>query len=132
MAKYTTTDIIIICFGIILDIAIIILIIGEAEKQMYIFGLRPSESTSTDIAGLATISKGLVGKVDLVYRNVTQGVFYKIFIEDKIVCVYAQLTGAMNTTDCSSAAFNLGEDEFEGNGFEVTIRKDVETEVELK
>jgi hypothetical protein len=132
MAKYTTTDIILIVIGAVMAILVIIMIIREAERQMYIFGLRPSESTATEIAGLVTVSNGLPGSVDLVYKNLTHEVFYYIFIKDKTVCVRAEIPGAMNTTDCSSTAFSLVEQWIKGSGFEVKIEKDVGTEVELE
>lgn len=101
----TASDIIIIAVCSILSLITIILVIWEAEKQMYVFGLRPSESTSVDMAGLITLSKGLTGDIFATYSNATKNVLYNITIKKKLVCVTA--AARYTTTDCSSIPFNI-------------------------
>ena len=102
----TANDIIIITVATILTLITIILVIWEAEKQMYVYGLRPSESTSTDIAGLITLARGLSGNVkNIKYENVTRNVLYDITIKNKIVCVKS--VARYTSSDCSSSAFNF-------------------------
>jgi hypothetical protein len=102
----TASDIIIIVVATIITLIIIVLVIMEAEKQMYMYGLRPSESTSTDIAGLMTLTRGLPGDIEnIVYGNNTKNIFYNITIRDKIVCVSS--VARYTTTDCSSAALDI-------------------------
>jgi hypothetical protein len=102
----TASDVIIITVATILTLLTILLVIWESEKQMYLFGLRPSESTSTDIAGLMTLARGLSGNVEgIKYENVTRNILYDIAIKNKLVCVksFARHT----STDCSSSALDI-------------------------
>lgn len=101
----TSTDIIIILVATILTLITILLIIWEAEHQMYIFALRPSESTSTDMAGLTTLAKGLEGSIKITYANVTRDVMFNITLKNKLFCVWSQARHAI--ADCSTTAFNL-------------------------
>jgi hypothetical protein len=102
----TANDIIIITVATILTLITIILVIWEAEKQMYVYGLRPSESTSTDMAGLMTLARGLSGNVENIkYENVTRNVLYDVTIKNKIVCVKS--VARYTSSDCSSSAFDV-------------------------
>ena len=101
----TASDIIIIVVCTLLTLITIVLVIWEAEKQMYLFGLRPSESTAADIAGLITLVKGLTGDITTSYTNATRGVVYNITIKNKLVCVTAATRYI--ATDCSSIPFNI-------------------------
>jgi len=101
----TASDIIIIVVCTLLTLVTIVLIIWEAEKQMYLFGLRPSESTAADMAGLITLTKGLTGDITTTYSNATRGVIYNITIKNKLVCVTAATRYI--ATDCSSIPFNI-------------------------
>jgi hypothetical protein len=101
----TASDVIIITVATILTLLTIILVIWEAEKQMYEYGLRPSESTSTDIAGLMTLAGGLTGNVENIkYGNITNNIIYDIAIKNKIVCVKS--VSRYSSTDCSSSVLN--------------------------
>jgi hypothetical protein len=120
----TTADVIIIVISTILSFITVLLVIWEAEEQMFVFGLRPSESVSTDIAGLITLSRGLAGDVKLSYSNVTREIIYNITIKDKLVCVTARTH--YNVTDCSSFASEIecdGSCKVGGSGFNIEIEK---------
>jgi len=93
-------DVIILVVTTVLALITILLVIWVAEEQMFIFGLRPSESISTDIAGLITLSRGLPGDVELSYGSITKDVLYNITIKNKLVCVTAR--AHYTSTDCSS------------------------------
>ena len=103
----TSSDITILVVGIALTFMTVILVIWEAERQMYMFGIRPSESVATDIGGFITLSRGIVGKeVVISYTpQLTENVIYNVTIKDKTVCVtsYSRYT----ITDCASTAFNV-------------------------
>jgi len=102
----TASDVIIITVATILTLLTIILVIWEAEKQMYVYGLRPSESTATDIAGLMTLSLGLTGDVKkITYGNVTNNILYNITIKNKTVCVKS--ASRYTSTDCSSSVLDI-------------------------
>jgi len=102
----TANDIIIITVATILTLITIILVIWEAEKQMYVYGLRPSESTSTDMAGLMTLARGLTGDIENIkYENVTRNVLYDVTIKNKIVCVKS--VARYTSSDCSSSVFDV-------------------------
>jgi hypothetical protein len=121
----TTADVIIIVISTILSFITVLLVIWEAEEQMFVFGLRPSESVSTDIAGLITLSRGLAGDVKLSYSNVTREIIYNITIKDKLVCVTARTH--YNVTDCSSFVSEIecdgGPCKVGGSGFDIEIEK---------
>jgi hypothetical protein len=102
----TTGNIMIILVATILTLITLAFVIWEAEKQMYVLGLRPSESTSTDIAGLITLSRGLSGNVkNIKYENITKNVIYNITIRNKLVCV--ESFSRYTSSDCSSSAFDV-------------------------
>ncbi|MDI6825824.1 MAG: hypothetical protein QMD36_01355 [Candidatus Aenigmarchaeota archaeon] len=118
----TTVDVILIVVSTILCLITVLLILWQAEEQMFVFGLRLSESVSTDIAGLITLSKGLAGDVELSYRNKTGEIDYSIMIKDKLVCVTA--TSTYTSTDCSSSAADITETKkVKGSGFNLLITK---------
>lgn len=120
----TASDIFIVAVATILTLITIILVIWEAEKQMYVFGLRPSESTSADMAGLITLARGISGNVENIkYENVTKNVIFNITIKNKLVCV--ESIARYMSTDCSSFAFD-SKDELslqDVTGFEFEIDK---------
>lgn len=128
----TASDIFIITVATILTLITIILVIWEAEKQMYEFGLRPSESTSADMAGLMTLARGISGNVENIkYENVTKNVIYNITIKNKLVCV--ESIARYTSTDCSSSAFD-SKDELslqDVTGFEFKINKNDMNELTL-
>ena len=102
----TASDVIIITVATILTLLTILLVIWEAEKQMYVYGLRPSESTSTDIAGLITLARGLTGNVENIkYGNITNNIIYNITIKNKLVCVKS--VSRYTSTDCSSSVLDI-------------------------
>lgn len=118
----TTADVIVLVITTILSLITILLVIWVAEEQMFVFGLRPSESVSTDIAGLITLSKGLTGDVEKNYGNITKEVLYNITIKNKLVCVTAR--SHYTSTDCSSSVFNVEEmKRVGGSGFNLLIKK---------
>ena len=95
------SDLIIIVIGSALAFMTVILIIWEAEREMYVLGLRPSESVSTDIAGLITASKGIAGRVWIRYRpRISGSVIYNVTIRNDTVCVTSQ--ARHRVSDCSS------------------------------
>lgn len=105
-----------------LSLITILLVIWIAEEQMFVFGLRPSESVSTDIAGLITLSRGLPGNVKLSYGNPTKDVLYNITIKNKLVCVTAR--AHYTSTDCSSSDFDVKDmKEVHKSGFNLVIEK---------
>ena len=88
------------------------------------FGLRPSESVSTDIAGLLTLSRGMAGDVNIKYSNITSEIGYNITIKGKLVCVTAK--SFYTSTDCSSSTSNADKTEtkrWDGSGFDISIKK---------
>jgi len=128
----TTSDVIIIVISTILSLITVLLVLWEAEEQMFVFGLRPSESISSDIGGLITLSRGLTGNIKMSYGNTTSEIEYKITIKNKLVCVTA--TSRYTSTDCSSSAFNVPNTKsIDGNGFKLLIEKtDDNVDVELE
>ena len=103
----TTSDIVILVVGTALTFMTVILVIWEAEKQMYMFGLRPSESVATDMGGFITLSKGIPGNFRIEYKpQLTENIVYNVTIKNKIVCV-SSFTRYW-VSDCSSTAFDVG------------------------
>jgi len=118
----TASDIIIIVVCTLLTLVTIVLVIWEAEKQMYLFGLRPSESTAADMAGLITLIKGLTGDITASYTNATKNIVYNISIKNKLVCVKAATRYI--ATDCSSIPFNTKEPlTLNATGFRLDVEK---------
>ena len=118
----TSADIILIVVSTILSLITILLVIWEAEEQMFVFGLRPSESISTDIAGLITLSKGLAGDAELSYKNMTTEIIYNITASNKLVCVTS--FSRYVSTDCSSSVLEITDNEkVGGKEFTVSIEK---------
>jgi hypothetical protein len=98
----TPFDILMIVIATILAMMAVIFTVWAAEEQMYQFGIRPSESTASDMAGLITIAQGLTTETILKYGNITSGITYNITVMNKLVCVSAR--ARYTITDCSSYA----------------------------
>jgi hypothetical protein len=99
----TPFDILMIVIATILAMMAVIFTVWAAEEQMYQFGIRPSESTASDMAGLITIAKGLTTETELKYGNITSGITYNITVMNKLVCASAR--ARYTITDCSSYAY---------------------------
>ena len=101
----TPFDILMVVIATILAMMAVIFTIWAAEEQMYQFGIRPSESTASDMAGLITIARGLTTDTELNYGNITESITYNISIplNNKLVCVSAR--ARYTITDCSSFAY---------------------------
>jgi hypothetical protein len=101
----TPFDILMIVIATILAMMAVIFTVWAAEEQMYQFGIRPSESTASDMAGLITIARGLTTDTKLNYGNITESITYNITIpqNNRLVCVSAR--ARYTITDCSSFAY---------------------------
>ena len=121
LTSLTTTDVIVIVITSVLSLITILLVIWQAEEQMFVFGLRPSESTSTDIAGLITLTRGLAGDVNISYSDVTDEIIYNVTIENKLVCVTG--TSHYTSTDCSSTTDGIPGQTAGGKDFTLFIEK---------
>lgn len=128
----TASDVVVIIFSTLLSFITILLVIWEAEEQMFAFGLRPSESLSSNIAGLLTIVKGISGNGRISYSNSTSEILYNITINKNLVCVKSTLK--YTSTDCSAFPLKVEEpQESNGSGFNLLIEKnDNSVSVELK
>lgn len=108
----------------ILAMMAVVFTVWAAEEQMYQFGIRPSESTASDMAGLITIAKGLTTETVLTYSNITEGITYNITANNKLVCVSAR--ARYTITDCSSYAYEPiwgGTRITDATGFSLVIQK---------
>jgi len=99
----TPFDILMVVIATILAMMAVIFTVWAAEEQMYQFGIRPSESTASDMAGLITIAQGLTTETELKYGNITSGITYNITVMNKLVCASAR--ARYTITDCSSYAY---------------------------
>ena len=127
----TASDVVVIIFSTLLSFITILLVIWEAEEQMFAFGLRPSESLSSNIAGLLTIVKGISENGRISYSNSTSEIPYNITINKNLVCVKSTLK--YTSTDCSAFPLKVEEQESNGSGFNLLIEKnDNSVSVELK
>lgn len=117
----TTSDIIIVVVATVLTFMTVVLVIQEAEKQMYVFGIRPSESVSTDIAGLITLTKGIPGEFTIEYKpQLKENVNYNVTIKNQIVCVSS--TTRYSVSDCASTAFSSTDSPEQVNASDFTLQ----------
>ena len=119
----TAGDLIVIIFGTVLALIAVLFVIDAAEEQLYTFGIRPSESASTDVAGLITLAHGFHRNFEIEMEK-DGSMQYNISIEGKIVCV-STLT-RYKTTDCASMTYDVSEkvNKTNVNSFKVKLKKE--------
>ena len=118
----TAGDLIVIIVSTVLALICILFVIDAAEEQLYTFGIRPSESASTDIAGLITLAHGFHRKFKIEMEK-DGSMQYNVSIEGKLVCV-STLT-RYKTTDCASMTFDVTDkvNKTNVNRFKVILEK---------
>lgn len=128
----TAGDLIIIIVGTVLALIGILFVINKAEEQLYTFGIRPSESASTDIAGLITLAHGFRRKFKI--RMEKDGnILYNVSIKGKLVCVSTLVR--YRSTDCASMIHNVTDElsRINVSDFEVILEKEgLDLNVSLK
>ena len=111
--------------GLVLFILAFITLLNHIMGQLYFFTLDPSKAVAQDISTRILTTLATPGRVEMVYRNITQDISYSFTDSDRVFCVDATSQIAeIWSTDCASIPFQLDLERDSTSSFELRIEKE--------